>query len=226
MEWLVPVAIAAIGIGVLIVVLVRRPTVASPPANSQPASPSTRDPSKPLVTIVRRDGKTHITRSLVLNDGGGLSGQLLRDLNQGKNLEEIAQEILQTMPDAAPDAPSEARLAYPGATIVLAAAQMTSSTSGGGQSREVIKTTFATEAGRDEVVAWYQASLTSEGWQPAPSTGEATGAHHYVRGNEHFRLTLADPAAVRAVIAAPIPDNAKTIFEVEYSNAPGQSLLG
>jgi hypothetical protein len=28
------------------------------------------------------------------------------------------------------------------------------------------------------------------------------------------------------VIAAPIAENAKTIFEVEYSNAPGQSLLG
>jgi hypothetical protein len=224
-EWLVPVAIAAVGIGVLLVVL-RRPTVASPPASPPPAGPSTRDPSKPLVTIVRRDAKTHITRTVVLKDGGDLSGQLLRDVSQGKNLEEIAQEILQTMPDAGPDAPSEARLAYPGATIVLAAAQMTSSTSGGGQSREVIKTTFATEAGSDEVVAWYQDSLTSQGWQPAPSTAEATSARDYVRGNEHFRLTLADPAAVRAVIAAPIPENAMTIFEVEYGNASGQSLIG
>jgi hypothetical protein len=219
-EWLVPVAIAALGIGVLIVVLVRRPTVASPPASPPPAVPSTSDPSKPLVTIVRRDGKTHITRTVVLKDGGGLSSQLLHDLSQGKNLEEIAQELLQTMPNAAPDAPSVARLAYPGATIVLTGAETTSSTSGGGQSREVIKTTFASDADSEQVVAWYQEWLTNHGWQPGTTdAGSAAGAHAYVRGDEYFRVTFADPAVVRSVIAVPIPATAKTIFEVEYRNS-------
>lgn len=209
-----PVAIAAVGIGVLVVVL-RRPTVAGPPDASPSAQPESKPPAKPLGTIILRDRTSRSTVRLL--DDPKLSTREILDLAQGKGLDNLTQDLLKLMPNAATSAIPEAQLAYPDSMIVLTANEVTSGTSG--ESRGVYKTTFATNADGGQVVTWYQDWLTAHGWQPSVADAASpAGAHEYVRGDEHFRLALADPAAVRSVIAVPIPDSAKTIFEVEYRN--------
>ena len=216
MEILVPVAIAAIGIGVLLVVL-RRPTVVRPPGPTPPDAAQPTGPDKPLGTIVLRNKKTFTTSTISVG-GKDLSATDIFKLAQGKDLDQLTQKLLKLVPDTASNAVPEARLAYPGATIVMiAASDMARS---GSQASTDYKTTFATEATSDQVVGWYQDWLSAHGWQPDTSDGAVAGmAHDFARGSEHFRLALADPAAVRAVIAVPIPDNTRTVFEVEYRNA-------
>lgn len=217
MEILVPVAIAAIGIAVLVFVL-RRPTVVRPPGPTPPDAAQPAGPDKALGTIVLRNKRTFTTSTISVGDKD-LSATDIFKLAQGKDLDQLTQKLLKLVPDTASNAVPEARLAYPGATIVMIAVSgMTRA--GNSAASSDYKTTFATEATSDQVVAWYQDWLSTHGWQPDTSGGAAAGmAHDFARGPEHFRLTLADPAAVRAVIAVPIPDSAKTIYEVEYTNS-------
>ena len=216
MEILVPVAIAAIGIGVLVFVL-RRPTVVRPPEITPGDAAQTTAPEKPLGTIVLQNKKTFTTSTISVDDLHMSTTDMLK-LAEGKGLDQLTQKLLKLVPDAASDTVPEARLAYPGSTMVMIRATGVTR-SGDGQASTDYKTTFATEAASDQVVSWYQDWLTTHAWQPVQVDGAIGTAHDFARGGEHFRLTLADPAAVRAVLAVPIPDNAKTIYEVEYENS-------
>ena len=215
---LIQVAIAAAvgGVGGALAFLVRRPTIARPPKASV-SDPAGSNPDRPLATVMLRKKTSLGTSSVVFNDAN-LAADAVRELAQGKGWDKVNQ-LMKLMPDAATDAVPEARLAYPGSTIVLTTGERIAGT-GAVQSSTDYKTTFASDSDSDQVVAWYQDWLATHGWQPVVVDGSVTGtAHDFARGSEHFRLTLADSAAVRAVVAVPIPDDAKTIYEVEYKNS-------
>jgi hypothetical protein len=97
-------------------------------------------------------------------------------------------------------------------------------TSGGAaESRDVYKTTLATEADSAQVQAWYRDWLVGHGWQLSPSTeANPESSQDYIRASEHFRLGVADPATLTSILALPIPAGTKTVYEVEYSNASTQ----
>jgi len=222
MEYLVPVAIAAVGIGVLIFVL-KRPSVAGPPAAAQSSEAESTSPRKPLVTIVSR-GRTHTKSTVALFDGKTLSTKDVIDLAQGKGLDKLTQDLLKLMPDLQTGATPEARLAYPDSTMVLTTGETIKGGSAATEFRDAYKTTFATEADSVQVAAWYQDWLVAHGWQPNPTGATTLGAaREYGRGTEQFRLTFGDAAALRSVLAVPIPETAKTIFEIEYSRASGET---
>lgn len=222
---LIQVAIAAAvgGVGGALAFLVRRPTIARPPRPSVSDNAGS-NPDRPLGTVMLRKKTSLGTSSVVFKDTD-LTAIDIRKLAQGKGWHKVNQ-LMKLMPDAAAEGVPEARLAYPGSTMVLTTGERIAGT-GAIQSSTDYKTTFASDADGDQVVAWYQDWLTSHGWQPVLVNSAVAGtAHDFARGSEHFRLTLADPAAVRAVVAVPIPDSAKTIYEVEYENSPSAPPVG
>jgi hypothetical protein len=243
MEYVVAIVIAAIAIGLLILFL-RRPTVVRPPTTAAPAKPDavTAAPKtdETLQNIIGElatemppgDGKRitilkgnkqigwTVTRRVTQSS---LSPEDLQGLMGGGSVGKLAGQLLEKLgAEALPaNAPPEARLQYPGSSVVVTAAEVQQGAAAGSQElRDVHKTTFATEADGGAVLAWYQDWLVSHGWQPAePAEGLAPSSRQYSRGSEHFRLAIGDPAAVRDLLAVPIPADAKTIYEVEYSNA-------
>src|SRR5207244_1709147 len=102
-----------------------------------------------------------------------------------------------------PSAPPEAGLQYPGSSLVVSSNEARLGTAAGSRDfRDVRKTTFATEATGDQVIAWYQDWLVAHGWQLASSSDAAVPAsRQYARGAEHFRLALGDPATIRDIPA-------------------------
>lgn len=219
MEILVPIAIAAIGIGA-VVFLLRRPTVVRPPGATPSDVAPTIGPSQPPGTIILRARTTLKTSSVTLDKTNLGAKQLFDLLARGKTPEELTQKLLHLVPNGDTDAPPEARLSFPGSTILLMTGESLSNNSELDPTSADFKTTFASDADGGEVASWYQDWLTTHGWQPdTAGSGDSGLAHEFSRGAEHFRLTLADPAALRAVIAVPIPDSAKTIYEVEYKNS-------
>ena len=242
MEYLVPIVIVAIGIGLLLLFL-RRPTVIRPPTTA-PAAKSDALAATPKgetlqevlgeltadmppgdtqrVRIVK--GNTQIgwtvTRQL---DKGTLSPDDLRKLVGGGSVGKLAGDLLEKLEAGvvSPSAPPEAGLQYPGSSLVVSSNEARLGTAAGSRDfRDVRKTTFATEATGDQVLAWYQDWLVAHGWELASSSDAAVPAsRQYARGAEHFRLALGDPATIRDILAVPIPESAKTVYEVKYSNA-------
>lgn len=242
MEYLVPIVVAAIVIG-LFMVFRRRPTVVQPPtnANAPTTGPSTsaRTSEAPMEQILSQldldvpsDGKAHVqilkggkegigwtvTRRM---KGVSLSSADLAGLEGAGNTEELARQLLAKLaPGSVPtNAPAEAKLQYPGSSVVLDSFDINRSTGTSAESRDVYKTTLATEADHAQVLAWYQEWLLGHGWQPSPSTGPSSdSSQEYARASEHLRLAVADPAMLAPFLAVPIPVGTKTIYEVEYSN--------
>ena len=245
MEILVPVAILAIVIGLLFVVL-RRPKVVQPPTNAKApgsgpsaAAPKSDDPMQQILSQLNMDlpsdGKAHVqilkgkegigwtvTRRM---KGISLSSADLAGLEGTGNTEQLARQLLARLaPGSVPsNAPPEAQLQYPGSSPVLDSVDIDRTTATSAESRDVYKTTLATEADSAQVVEWYRDWLLGHGWQPTPSAGTTAGSsQEYVRTTEHFRLAVADPETLAAVIAVPIPVGTKTVYEVEYSNTSTQ----
>jgi hypothetical protein len=101
--------------------------------------------------------------------------------------------------------------------------ETTRASDGTAVSRDVYKTTLATDAESAQVLAWYRDWLVGHGWQLSPSTGtSAESSQEYSRASEHLRLAVANPATVAPILAMPIPGGTKTIYEVEYSNVSTQ----
>jgi hypothetical protein len=93
------------------------------------------------------------------------------------------------------------------------------SSDGSAESRDVYKTTLATEADSAQVLAWYRDWLLGHGWQLGPSAAtKPDSSQEYTRASEHLRLAVADPATLAPILAVPIPVGTKTVYEVEYSN--------
>jgi hypothetical protein len=236
MEYLVPIGIVAIGIGLFFLFRLR-PTVVRPPTTTTQAKSD--DPMQEIlgdledmppgttkrVKMLKGDGEIGwaVTKRL---DGTSLSPGDLRGLMGKGGMEQIASLLSKLEPGSVPgNAPPEARLHYPGSTLVLDSVETQSSIAGGApQSRDVYKTTLATQADAAQVVAWYQDWLLSHGWQPSPPIGIASdSSHEYARASEHFRVAVTDSATVAPVLAIPIPVGTKTVYEVEYSNGSTQS---
>jgi hypothetical protein len=216
-EVLVPVIIVTIGIGLFLLFLRTRPTVVEPPSNvnapkvGASKALATADALKLLeelkdappgakrVTIVRK-------ASFSKADLADIEGSL------GELLEKLAPGLTPV------NAPPEADLQYPGSSKILDSLDAKSSLDASEGSRDVYKTTLATEADRSQVLAWYRDWLLGQGWQPSPSAGtNPESSQEYARGSEHMRLAVADPTTIAPVLAMPIPDGTKTIYEVEYS---------
>jgi hypothetical protein len=158
--------------------------------------------------------------------GISLSSADLAGLEGVGNTEQLARQLLAKLaPGSVPsNAPPEAQLQYPGSSPVLDSFDINRTTATSAESRDVYKTTLATEADSAQVVAWYRDWLLGHGWQPTPSAGtSADSSQEYVRTSEHFRLAVADPAALAPVLAVPIPAGTKTLYEVEYSNTSTQA---
>jgi hypothetical protein len=246
-EYLVPIVVVAIVVGLLFVLLRRRPTVVQPPtsANAPTTGGSTSarkndDAMQQILTQlnidVPSDGKAHVqilkgkegigwtvTRRM---KGTSLSSADLAGLEGAGNTEQLARQLLAKLaPGSVPsNAPPEAELHYPGSSPVLNSFDINRTTGTSAESRDVYKTTLATEAESAEVLTWYRDWLLSHGWQPTPSTGTTTDSSQaYARGSEHFRLAVADPAALAPVLAVPIPAGTQTVYEVEYSNSSTQA---
>ena len=236
MEYLVPIAIVAIGIGLLFLVR-RRPTVVRPPTTTTRAKSD--DPMQEIlgeladmppgttkrVKMLKGDAEIGWTVTKRL-DGTSLSPDDLRGLIGKGGMEQIASLLSKLEPGSVPgNAPPEAQLQYPGSTLVLDSVETQSSVAGvSPQSRDHYKTTLATEADAAQVLAWYRDWLLSHGWQPGPPTTTASDASaEYARASEHFRVAVTDAATVAPVLAVPIPVGTKTVYEVEYSNASTQS---
>lgn len=246
MEYLLPIAVVAIAIG-LVVVLRRRPKVVQPPTNADTPvsgrSTSARKSDDPMQQILSQlnmdvpsDGKAHVqilkgkegigwtvTRRM---KGISLSSADLAGLEGVGNTEQLAKELLAKLaPGTLPsNAPPEAQLQYPGSSPVLDSFDISRTTANSADSRDVYKTTLATEADRAQVQAWYQEWLLGHGWQLSqPAGSNADASQEFVRGSEQFRLGVADPATVASVLAVPIPVGTKTIYEVEYSNSSSQA---
>jgi hypothetical protein len=246
MEYLVPIVIVTLGIGLLLLFL-RRPTMVRPPTTLPPtktdamAAPNSETLQEILgdltadmppgqtkrVTILKGNKQVGwtVTRRL---DNTSLSTDDLRKLMGEGSVGKLAGELLETLGTDAMSAnvPPESGLQYPGSNLVVSSSEAKRATGDGSSGfRDVHKTTFATEATGDQVLAWYQDWLLNHGWQLA-SSGDTSAAssRQYARGSEYFRLAIGDPATIRDILAVPIPDGAKTIYEVEYSNSspPGQ----
>jgi hypothetical protein len=241
MEYLVPIVIVTIAIGLLLVFL-RRPTVVKPPTNATTPKTSSSTPTnddavekilKDLKVDIPSDGKGHVT--ILKGKGGGeigwavtrrtknisLSSADLAGLQGTENTEQLARELLAKLAPGslASNAPPEAQLEYPGSSLVVDSFESKHSSDGSAESRDVYKTTLATEADSAQVLAWYRDWLLAHGWQPSPSATNAASSQEYVRASEHFRLAVADPATLAPILAVPIPAGTKTVYEVEYSNA-------
>jgi hypothetical protein len=246
MEYLVPIAIVVIVVA-LFFVLRRRPTVVQPPTSaSTPSAGGSTSPRKgddPMQQILSQlnmdvpsDGKAHV-QVLKGKEGIGwtvtrrtkgisLSSADLAGLEGTGNTEQLARQLLAKLaPGSIPsNAPPEAQLQYPGSSPVLDSFDINRTTATSAESRDVYKTTLATEADSAQVLAWYRDWLLGHGWQPAPSVGTSAGSsQEYVRTSEHFRLAVADQAALAPVLAVPIPAGTKTLYEVEYSNTSTQA---
>ena len=246
MEYLVPIVIVTLGIGLLLLFL-RRPTVVRPPTSlpsaktDAMAAPNSETLQEILgdltaqmppgqtkrVTILKGNKQVGWTLTRRL-DNTSLSPDDLHKLMGEGGVGKLAGELLEKLGTDAMSANvlPESSLHYPGSNLVVSSSEVKQATGGGSSGfRDVRKTTFATEAAGDQVLAWYQDWLLAHGWQPA-SSGDASTAssRQYARGSEHFRLAIGDPATIRDILAVPIPDGAKTIYEIEYSNSspPGQ----
>ena len=239
MEVLVPIVIVTIGIGLLLVFL-RRPTVVRPPGDS--TAPKTNAPTvahgsddamRQILKELKTDMASGGTSQVKIMKGKGEVGWMVtRRLGQTSvsaddlaDLEGKAREILAKLaPGSLPsEAPPEADLQYPGSSRVVDSFETTRTPDGAAVSRDVYKTTLATEADGAQVLAWYRDWLVGHGWQLAPSTGtSAESSREYTRASEHLRLAVADPATLASILAAPIPVGTKTVYEVEYSNASTQ----
>ena len=242
MEYLVPIVIVIIAIG-LFFVLRRRPTVVQPSTNADAPTTgpaiSARKSDVPTEQILSQltldvpsDGKAHVQILKGGKEGIGwtvtrrtkgisLSSADLAGLEGAGNTEQLARQLLAKLaPGSVPsNAPAEAQLQYPGSSPVLDSFDINNTTGTSAQSRDVYKTTLATEAESAQVLAWYQDWLLGHGWQPTPSAVTSTdSSQEYARGSEHFRLAVADPATLAPVLAVPIPAGTKTVYEVEYSN--------
>jgi hypothetical protein len=246
MEYLVPIAVVVIVVA-LFFVLRRRPSVVEPPTNANApttgaprSAPKSDDPMQQILSQlnmdVPSDGKGHVqvlkgkegigwtvTRRM---KGISLSSADLAGLEGSGNTEQIARQLLAKLaPGSVPrNAPSEAQLQYPGSSPVLDSFDINRTTATSAESRDVYKTTLATEAESAAVLAWYRDWLLGHGWQFTPSSGTSPdSSQEYARASEHFRVAVADPAMVAPILAMPIPAGTKTIYEVEYSNSSSQS---
>jgi len=160
-----------------------------------------------------------VTRRL---DNASLASDDVRELVGGGSVGKLAGELLLKLEaDAASaNAPPAAGLRYPGSSLVSSYETKQATAGDSREFPDVRKTTFATEVTGDQVLAWYPDWLVAHGWQLASSgDAPALSSRQYSRGPEHFRLAIGDLATVRAILAVPIPDSAKTVYEVEYSNA-------
>jgi hypothetical protein len=241
MEYLVPVLIVAVGIG-LFLVFRRRTTVVQPPTNAggsktDPPAPARRtDPMEEILNELNADMAVGGTKRVTILKGNKQIGwtvtkktkdmvfspEDLRSLViKGSSDRAVGDLLAKLMPGSlASNAPPEARLQYPGSSLVVDSFESQRTSGGIAESRDVYKTTLATEADGAAVLAWYRDWLLSNRWQLSPSIGtNADSSQDYVRGSEHFRVAVADPATLAPVLAVPIPATAKTVYEVEYSNA-------
>jgi hypothetical protein len=234
MEVLVP-----IGIGLLLVFL-RRPTVVRPPgdsaapkANAPMAAQGSDDAMRQILKELKTDMASGGTNQVKIMKGKGEVGWMVtRRIGQNSvsaddlaDLEGKAREILAKLaPGSLPsEAPAEADLQYPGSSRVMDSFETTRASDGTAVSRDVYKTTLATDAESAQVLAWYRDWLVGHGWQLSPSTGtSAESSQEYSRASEHLRLAVANPATVAPILAMPIPGGTKTIYEVEYSNVSTQ----
>src|ERR1700737_304732 len=240
MEVLVPIVIVTIGVGLLLVFL-RRPTVVRPPGDSTATKtnvPTAAHGSDDAMRQILKELKTEMvpggTNQVKIMKGKGEVGWMVtRRLGQTSvsaddlaDLEGKALEILAKLaPGSLPsEAPAEADLQYPGSTRVVDSFETTRTPDGAAVSRDVYKTTLATEADGAQVLAWYRDWLAAHGWQLSPSTGTSSeSSQQYIRASEHLRLSVAGPAGLASVLAVPIPDGTKTVYEVEYSNVSTQA---
>jgi hypothetical protein len=244
MEVVVPLVIVAIIIGLLFVVLrrpavVRPPTEASGPKANETASALKSDKVIEEIFKELKDTPDGTKRVTIMNGKNQIGWAVTRRLEQtslspddlsrlgvGGNMEQVARDLLAKLePGSLPaDAPPEAELQYPGSSLVVNSFESQRASDRTAGSRDVYKTTLATEADAAQVLAWYRDWLLGHGWQPSPSTGtNAASSQEYVRASEHFRLAVADPATLAPILAVPLPAGAKTVYEVEYSNASTQS---
>ncbi|HKV31950.1 MAG TPA: hypothetical protein VJT14_13140 [Candidatus Dormibacteraeota bacterium] len=245
MEIVVPIVIVTIGIG-LVLLFLRRPTVVRPPTDpsvlktsASTATPTTGDAMQELMSELKTDLPPDGTKRVTILKGnkqigwtvtrrvehGSLSPDDLRSLLGKGATGQLASDLLAKLASgSAASGPAEARLQYPGSSLVVDSFDSKQSTAAGSmEPRDVYKTTLATEADAAQVVAWYRDWLVGHGWQLSPSTAaNAASSEAYVRASEHFRLTVADPATVTPILAMPIPVGTKTIYEVEYSNTSTQ----
>jgi hypothetical protein len=239
MEVLVPIVIVTIGIGLLLVFL-RRPTVVRPPgdsaapkANAPMAAQGSDDAMRQILKELKTDMASGGTNQVKIMKGKGEVGWMVtRRIGQNSvsaddlaDLEGKAREILAKLaPGSLPsEAPAEADLQYPDSSRVMDSFETTRASDGSAVSRDVYKTTLATDAESAQVLAWYRDWLVGHGWQLSPSTGtSADTSQEYIRASEHLRLAVADPATVAPILAMPIPVGTKTIYEVEYSNVSTQ----
>lgn len=236
-----PVVIVAILIGLLFVVL-RRPAVVRPPTdtsapkgNAPTATPGSDDPMQELVSELKTEMSNGATKRVAILKGNkivgwtvtrqskqiSLSPEDLRGMGLDGSTEQLARDLFAKLSPGSPasNAPPEAQLQYPGSSLLVGHLE-SRRTSDGGPSRDVHKTTLATEADGAQLLAWYREWLLGHGWQPSPSTGTVSdSSQEYSRASEHFRLAVADPATLAPVLAVPIPAGTKTVYEVEYSNA-------
>ncbi len=228
MEYLVPIGIVLLGIAAFLLFR-RRPTVLKPPdqagttgTDQPPMSPAMDKALASLIKDLDVKGKPTIQWTVRRSESNVGNGADLR-LASGADADKLAEQLLarfgaRSLPA---DAPEEASLQYPGSTLILSSFDRSQGTAT--QDRYNHKATLATDADPAQVLAWYQDYLMSHGWQPIPAAvAPPASAHEYRRGSEHFRLGLSDPAVIRPIVALPIPDSAKTVFEVEYSNAATQ----
>jgi hypothetical protein len=240
MEYLVPIVVVTIAIGVLLVFL-RRPTVVRPPTDvsaPKPSStPKSNDPMEKMLDdmnidmsfggkqiIIKGSKETGLTLIRGL-DKTTLSPEFLRRVVI-KGKDPITEDLLaKLIPGSFPGgAPPEAQLHYPDSSVVVDSFESKRSSDGSEPSRDVFKATLATEADSARVQAWYRDWLLGHGWQLSPSTATTTGSsQEYTRASEHFRLAVADPATLTSILAMPIPAGTKTIYEVEYSTSSSQS---
>jgi hypothetical protein len=246
MEVLVPIVIVTIAIGLFLLFL-RRPTVVRPPTD--PGAPKTGVPTvvprnddamQEILSELKADLPLDGTKRVTILKGskqigwtvtrrvgqGPLSPDDLRGLLGKEATGQLASDLLAKLGSASvANAPAEARLQYPGSSLVVTSFESKQSIAGGpAQPRDVYKTTLASDADSAQVLAWYRDWLGAHGWQLNPSTGTgADTSQEYTRSTEHFRLAVADPATVAPILAMPIPASTKTIYEVEYSNTSTQS---
>jgi hypothetical protein len=245
MEVLVPVVIVTIAIGLFLLFL-RRPTVVRPPTDPGAARTSAPtvvagndDAMQEILSELKADLPPDGTKRVTILKGskqmgwtvtrrverGSLSADDLRTLLGKAAPGQIAGELLAKLGSGSvANAPAEARLQYPGSSLVVDSFESKQSTAGGpSESRDVYKTTLATEADGAQVLAWYRDSLVAGGWQLNPSTATSSDmSQEYTRASEHLRLAVADPATLTSILAMPIPLGTKTIYEVEYSNTSTQ----
>jgi len=246
MDYLVPIVIVAIGIGLLILFL-RRPTVVRPPTtttsaktDAPTAAPRSDDPMQEILSELTADMASGGTKRVkILKGKGEIGWTVTKRLDQGSlspgdlrvlvgkgSMEQFARDLLANLPPGslASNAPPEAQLQYPGSSLVLDSVESQSSTAASSaESRAVYKTTLATDADAAQVLAWYRDWLLGHGWQIGPSTGTSSdSSQEYARASEHFRLAVADPAMLAPILAVPIPAGTKTVYEVEYSNTSSQ----